>query len=511
MELLPLRKNPTLKGGVIIVIILSYFGVNKYPGNISRNKVPLFFAGGSGWSLADDSKKCSSFIFHLMLMKRLLLLILFLAPFVLRAQIVTTYAGNGLSSGPIGDGGMATSANIGSPSRGIFDKQGNFYFGCNSNRIRKIDPAGIITTIAGNGNTGFAGDGGQATAAELNGVGGVHFDHVGNIYFADVENFRIRRIDKSTGIITTIAGNGTLGSTGDGELATASTLDDPQDICIDSHDNIYIAEYFSSRVRKINALGFISNFAGVNGMSGYSGDGGLADTSRIGGGVESLYCDNNDNIYMAANSRVLKVNSGGIISTVAGTGTSALFNGDDISATSANVDPYAVTKDYDGNLYIAEYHNFRVRMVDGSGIIHTVAGNGIEGYSGDGTAAISAEFDFPCGIVFDSCDNLYISDNGNNRVRKVSFNPLCLPLAIDNVKEETVNIYPNPTSNELQIDNVPKPTNYNLHNIVGATLQHGTLKEGSNSISLSLLPTGMYLLELIDDEGNRVVRKVVKE
>ena len=438
-----------------------------------------------------------------------------LCPFISKSQIVTTFAGNGLATGGLGDGGPATAAMITPPARGAFDKEGNFYFGCNANRIRKVDPTGIITTIAGTGLSGaggYGGDGGPATLAKLNGVGGIHFDATGNIYFADVENLRVRKIDIGTGIITTVAGTGILGTAGDGGPATNAPLDDPQDICIDSHGNIYVAEYFSNRVRKINTSGIISNFAGVSGIAGYSGDGGLADTSKIGG-VVALFCDRDDNIYMADNNRarIFKVNTAGVISTIAGTSTGYLYNGDNIPATMANIIPSAITEDNSGNLYIGESYNYRVRMVDAAGIIHTVAGNGIQGYSGDGGSATAAEFDFPCGIAFDSCDNMYISDNGNGRVRKVSFNPLCLPLEVTNLKEETIKIYPNPVTNELQIDNVTQQTNYYLLSILGTTIQQGVLKARSNTISLMELPIGIYLLEMIDEHGNKTVKKIIKQ
>jgi hypothetical protein len=150
-------------------------------------------------------------------------------------------------------------------------------------------------------------------------------------------------------------------------------------------------------------------------------------------------------------------------------------------------------------------------MVNSSGIISTIVGNGISSYSGDNGLANAAELNFPAGLALDSCDNLYIADSRNWRVRKVMYSK-CDYLSVNNVyAKHELSIYPTPTNNQLQIDNITTPTNYYLLSLVGATLQQGTLKEGSNTISLMELPIGIYLLEMIDEHGNKTVKKIIKQ
>jgi hypothetical protein len=196
---------------------------------------------------------------------------------------------------------------------------------------------------------------------------------------------------------------------------------------------------------------------------------------------------------------VRKVDTFGIITTVAGNGAN-IYSGDGIPATVANISPAKLTFDHLGNLIIADWSNFRVFKIDHAGIIHLVAGNGISAFAGDGGPATAASLYYSSGLAFDPCDNLYIPEPGNHRIRKVTFNPSCtiLSLSVNTIEDNTINIYPNPTTNLLQIDNLPNTASYSLLTIVGATMQQGTLHRGSNTIALGTLPTGMYLLQLID-------------
>ena len=447
-------------------------------------------------------------------MKRLLFILLISCfSFVVNAQIITTFAGGGTTG--IGDGGPATAAIISDPIGGILDKSGNYFFVSKvGNRIRKVDYSGIITTIAGTGVSGYSGDGGLATAALLKDPEDVTLDTAGNLYVTDAGNNCVRKINGVTGIITTIAGNGIASFSGDGGLATAATLNNPLCLCFDTCGNLFITDNQNNKVRKINTAGIISTYAGT-GIYGYSGDSGPASSAQLWL-PWGLTIDKMNNLFVAdwGNFRIRKISDSKIITTYAGSGSTYTYNGDNIAATSAQCDPGHITMDKYGNLFIAEeFYNYRVRMINSAGIISTVAGNGIAGHSGDGGYATDAEFDYPGGIAIDSCQNLYITDIGTSsgRIRKVNY-VQCDYLFVKNENVITqMNIYPNPTNDQLQIDNIATPTNYNLQNIVGATLQHGTLKEGSNSISLSALPTGIYLLELIDEKGNRTVKKIIKE
>ncbi len=207
--------------------------------------------------------------------------ILLLLPSIVRSQTITLFAGNG-SSVYSGNGTSAISAGIPDPAGGAFDKYGNYYFAdaANSNRIRKIDVTGIITTVAGNGMSGFAGDNGPATSAKLYLPTGVALDTFGDLYIADAGNNRIRKVEITTGTITTIAGTGTGGFSGDGGPATAAEIWDPLYVCFDKWGNLYIGDVFNNRVRKIDTGGIITTFAGT-GSTGFSGNGIPATASNI--------------------------------------------------------------------------------------------------------------------------------------------------------------------------------------------------------------------------------------
>jgi sugar lactone lactonase YvrE len=324
-------------------------------------------------------------------------------------------AGNG-NPGSAGDGGPATGAELNNPFGVAVDGSGNIYVAdCNNNLIRKVNAStGIISTVAGNGTAGYSGDGGAATSAELNRPTGVAVDTVGNIYVADFQNNRIRKVTVSTGKISTVAGTGAAGYSGDGGAATSAKLYLPQGVALDAAGNIYIADNYNFRIRKVAvSTGKISTVAG-NGTGGESGDGGSATSAELAY-PDAVALDAAGNIYIAEETgeRIRKVTaSTGKISTVAGNGTFG-YAGDGGQATSAELfTPEGVALDSSGNIYIADEVNQRVRKVTVStGIITTVAGNGTSGYSGDGGAAINAELDDPLGVALDAAGYIYISES----------------------------------------------------------------------------------------------------
>jgi hypothetical protein len=351
--------------------------------------------------------------------KKLLFLFVIFYCFNLKAQIITTVVGNGIAS-HTGDGGQATAAGINSPRAVVFDIAGNLYIAdYGNNQIRKVNTLGIITTIAGNGIAGFSGDGGQATAASLNGPKGVKLDILGNIYVSDTYNMRIRKIN-TLGIIMTIAGNGVAGFSGDGGQATAAKLNYPERVILDAANNIYIADYYNNRVRKINTAGIITTIAG-NGSAGFSGDGGQATAAGLNQLTE-VALDATGNLYIVdfLNNRIRKINTSGIITTIAGNGVAG-FSGDGGQATAAKLNnPYGISFDCGGNLYIAEYGNNRIRRIDLTGIITTIAGTGTASYSGDGGQATAASLNGVTGLAFNLSGNLFIADYNNSRIRKVN-------------------------------------------------------------------------------------------
>jgi sugar lactone lactonase YvrE len=323
--------------------------------------------------------------------------------------VITTVAGNG-TPGFSGDNGPATSAQLTFPAGLAVDSAGNLYIADGFNgRIRKVSN-GVITTVAGNGRAGFSGDNGPATSAQLSFPSGVAVDSAGNLYIADELNNRIREV--SNGVITTVAGGGSL--IGENGLATSAQLNLPEDLAVDSVGNLYISELRSNRIRKVSN-GVITTVAG-NGTAGFSGDNGPATSAQLNG-PSAVAVDSAGSLYIADYNRVRKV-SDGVITTVAGNGTAG-FSGDNGSATSAQLyRPGGVAVDSAGNLYIADAANYRIRKV-WNGVITTVAGDGTQGFSGDNGPATSAQLYMPVAVAVDSAGDLYISDF-SNRIRKVS-------------------------------------------------------------------------------------------
>ncbi|MFZ0448383.1 MAG: hypothetical protein WAL98_04010, partial [Desulfatiglandaceae bacterium] len=333
-------------------------------------------------------------------------------------RIIKTVAGNG-NYGHNGDGGKAELAEIYSPSHVILDPSGGYYImEYWNNFIRYVDADGNITTIAGTGNPGYNGDGIPAVNAQLNGPWDAALDEQGNLYIVDVLNNRIRKIDTS-GIISTVAGTGTPGYSGDGGQASQAQLNGPFGIDIDRQGNIYIADLENNVIRKVATDGIITTVVG-NGTLGESGDGGPATQARLGF-PSFVKIDDAGNLYISEpySSRVRKVDTSGIITTVAGNGNWG-YSGDGGPATNAELsEALGLAIDTQGNLYIADGDNNRIRKVDTSGIITTVAGNGTCDFSGDGGPAGDASLCWPVGVTVDSGGNIFICDTDYCRIRKV--------------------------------------------------------------------------------------------
>ena len=395
--------------------------------------------------------------------------------------VILTVAGNG-TAGYSGDGGPATSAALSGPFGVFVDKLGNIFIADTANsvireviaatgiiqtvatgnhrpqgvfvdnsgnvfiadtgnsRIREIVAAtGVILTVAGNGTAGSSGDGGPATSAELNGPEGVWVDNSGNLFIADTFNNRIRQVAAATGVIQTIAGNGSGGFSGDGGPATSAALNIPVGVFVDGSGNIFIADSFNNRIRKVAAAtGTIQTFAG-NGAYSFSGDGGPATNAELYLPF-GLSVDSSGNIFIADafNNRIREVMAAtGTVQTVAGVSgfgspgyVPGDFGGDGGLATGAQLnEPAGVFVDSSRNVFIADSCNNRIREVAAAtGDITTVAGNGASGpsgcnfggFGGDGGQARSAQLNIPTGIFVDGLGNIYFADSFNDRIRKVT-------------------------------------------------------------------------------------------
>ena len=395
---------------------------------------------------------------------------------------VATVAGTG-ERGFAGDGGPASDAQFNQPSGIAIDADGNLFISdAGNDRVRRVDfVTGIITTVAGKGDGGrpcredgdwtcvvgwvlggYSGDGGPSIDAELNSPAGLATDAEGNLYVADGRNNRVRRISSTSGIITTVAGTGEDGFSGDGGLATSATLSRPRGLAVDGRGNLFITDSGNERVRRVDAAtGIITTVAGTG-----RGDGGpaigvlLKDLEGVAvdsvanlfivswdnpirrvdaatgvistvpdlvwpqlTGATGIVVDEAGNLFIAnrGGQNIMRVDGDtGIITTVAGTGENG-FGGDGGAAMTALLSyPEGVAVDSAANLFIADTDNGRIRRVDSeTGIITTVAGTGENGFGGDGGPATSASLDGPTGVAFDAEDNLFIADTRNDRIRRV--------------------------------------------------------------------------------------------
>jgi|GEM_PF-1175564 len=332
--------------------------------------------------------------------------------------LITTVAGNG-STLHSGDGAPATTALLTSPHGLAVEGSGTVYIvDSGAHALRKIDTDGTFTTIAGTGEPAYSGDGDAATAAGLNNPTAIALEGTGTIYIADSNNHRIRKID-TQGIITTIAGNGRPEFSGEGAPAFSAGLHNPNGVHVDALGNIFIADTHNHRIRKIDTRGIISTVAG-NGSPGYSGDGADALSARLFA-PHAVVASGAGDLYIADtyNHCIRKVDAQGIISTVAGSGSPG-YSGDGSDASSASLfSPYSIALDPSGFLIVADTYNYRLRRAHDAGVIETVAGSGSAGFSGDGGLATSAEIGRVHGVAVDELGNLYIAEKDGGRVRKI--------------------------------------------------------------------------------------------
>jgi trimeric autotransporter adhesin len=438
-------------------------------------------------------------------MKRLLLIIA-LFPLFAQAQDITTIIGSGIA-GFSGDGGNCATSELNHPDVARFDRYGNMYIADEFNNIiRKVSASGIITTVSGNGIRGFSGDGSPATNAAIYQTGDIIFDNVNNYYIASYG--AIRKVNNA-GIISTIAGTGVRGNSGAEGPATTIQIFDPIGLVFDADGNLYYADNGTFRIRKVNTSGILSTIAGT-GVYGYSGDNGPATSAQIGD-VCYMAFDSSGNLNFPDDHHVVrKINMHtGIVTTILGNGTPG-YSGDGGPASSATFrGPFAIQFDDKWNMYVTDAAAFVVRKIEATtGIITTVAGEGSYGYSGDGEPATDAKLgdDVNCSAI-DQYGNLYIADASNNRIRMVTYHPV----GVDNIQSpaSSLNLYPNPASNQITINvaAVMEGT-ITITNLVGQAVLTHEYHGNSVTIDVADLPKGLYFVKVI---GTAYTGKFVKE
>ncbi len=435
------------------------------------------------------------------------------------AQRITTVAGTGGVSGYSGDGGPATAAKLALPQAVTIDVHGNMYISVDGAypNIRKVDTAGTISSIAGNPfvTRGFSGDGGAATAAQMDDPRGIAVDRKGNVYFFDRNNKRVRKVDTS-GIITTFAGTGSPFSSGDGGPATAAGIGIGSGICLDSDGNIYIGA--DNYIRKVDTFGTITTIAGT-GVPGYSGDGGIAATAQIATLNGQIALDKYGNLYVGS-TRIRKISAAGIITTVAGNGTPT-YSGDGGAATAAGMNVYGVYPDSIGNIYIADHDPAqRIRKVNTAGIITTIAGIGSAsvagcGYSGDGGAGTAAKLCRPRILCLGKNNCLYFAEYGNYCVRRLDLNDTVfveVPGVVQH--DEVISVYPNPAGDgvfKLRVTSVTnEPAQITITDAKGSIVQELTTTTNKETNIVLSAATGMYFVHVHTRTGKWVKQLLVE-
>jgi Secretion system C-terminal sorting domain len=431
-------------------------------------------------------------------------------PFCLKSQIITTIAGTG-SSGFSGIGGPAVNAKFGFLAGVGSDMHGNIYIAdLDYNTVFKIDTNGILSRFAGNGTSGYIGDGGQASVARLDlyVMNGIVADSNSNIYLSCGST--IRKVNAS-GIITTIAGNGVYGSSGDGGPATAAEFTAITDIYFDKGGNLFIADEQGAKIRRVDLAGIVATVAGT-GSIGFSRDGGPATDAMLTQ-PRGIAVDDSGNIYFSDKLRIRKIDKFGTITTFAGGLLSGPTSCLGCHATSLFLPaPFGIAVDRFENVFIVDAVNTMIYKITQDGFAYHVAGTGINNFFGDGGPAVSAALNNPNMICFDRDGNLIISDKGNIRVRKVWYSTSSVPPVHKGATQ--LSVFPNPASHGIFTCNIITDTNDDaklvITNILGqVVLRASCITNTPSSITLNA-PPGLYFITAHTSTG-KITSKLVVE
>ncbi|MBC7553560.1 MAG: T9SS type A sorting domain-containing protein [Taibaiella sp.] len=429
------------------------------------------------------------------------LLILFIVSFSsiqCHCQNISTIAGNSIGFPFNGDNIPATNANISQPMSVLIDNNGELIFSDGQSRIRKINHADIITTIAGTDSVKYGGDGGPASAATMRVPADVAIDKLGNIYINEFASYRIRKINAG-GIISTFAGIGVAGSSGDGGQATAAALSSAMaGLATDTLGNVHFGDGDNYKIRKVDAAGTITTIAGT-GIAGFSGDGGQATAAKIGYAQALCFNSLGELIFSDnGNNRVRKISTAGIITTIAGTGTVGT-SGEGGQATAAQLSGVTgITTDTAGNIYLADNPVGRVRKINAAGIITSIAGDGTAtGFAGDGGPATAAKMMHLGGISSNkNGSELFICDFENYRIRKVKYTT-----GIDQLNGQETGrliVSPNPSITGgftvRMAAAVTGSVNVTVTNMLGAVVKEIKADTNTDIPVMLAAPAGIYLV-----------------
>lgn len=404
---------------------------------------------------------------------------------------IETFAGNGVATFA-GDNGQATQASLNFPASVVVSPTGEVYIADQyNNRVRKVALGGVITTVAGTGNMGYSGNGSYALSANLEYPDGVSLDAAGNLYITEWFADDVRQVNLA-GIINPFCGNGQQGGDGDGGPGIAARMEVPHAGVADAAGNMYIPDIGNSKIRKLDAAtGIVTTFMSFSTISG-------------------VCLDGMGNLYVSAAAQIYKVNiNSGVATLFAGTGVAG-FSGDGGLATNATFsNPQGMSVGPDGTLYVADYGNNRVRAisyVENIGyVVNTIAGNGTAGFSGDQGLAINAQLSHPNSVYFYGTSDLYIADQGNNRIRKVI---LAVPKAthVNTLGTGVETIYPNPSTGSFtfQADAATLGSSFEIYDVAGRSVYSGNIAEVQTKINLQNQPAGVYTMRISNGKVQRI-------
>lgn len=429
---------------------------------------------------------------------------------IVAAQYVFPLAGVNFAQGFWGDGANCQNAAFNSPGPLAMAPNGDIYVADAGNaRIRMIKTNSIITTVAGTGKDGYSGDGGLATLAKIGAITAMVFDASGNLYFADSSYHCIRMIN-SNGIITTVAGTGTAGTSPDGATAYGSSINGPGGITINSSGTIYFTETHNHCIRTISTSGILGTVAGTAHVSGFAGDNGQALSASLNL-PGYLHFDKNGNLYICdvGNARIRKINTSGVISTFAGNGSPG-FTTDNGTATQISINnPCALTSNKINEVYFTDLNNHKLRKVDATGYMSTIvnAGTVTTGNSGTFGQATYFKINSPTGIIIKSDYDIYFSDRDNHTIRMVNAFP---GLSVQsNQSDKTVGIFYNTTCGFITV-NADEHSELSVYSICGEKVLSAEIEEEETRIETALAP-GIYLAVIKSQAGSSVIKKIIAE